>query len=90
AGVGGTSTGGAGAAEAGAVDLGAGGAGGTVRPRPYFIPLLQQVLGVPSSTSLNPPLLCPPPDQSQPPLLSASPLTAPSPYTEQSGGLTER
>ncbi|CAI7762895.1 unnamed protein product [Closterium sp. NIES-54] len=32
----------AGAAGAGAFDLGAGGAGDTVRPRPYFIPLLQQ------------------------------------------------
>ncbi|CAI7734928.1 unnamed protein product [Closterium sp. NIES-53] len=82
AGGGGTGAGGAGAA-------GAGGAGGTVRPRPYFVPLLQQILGVPSSTSLTPPLLCPLPDQS-PPLLSASPLPAPSPYTEQSGGLTER
>ncbi|CAI7804999.1 unnamed protein product [Closterium sp. NIES-54] len=50
AGVGGTSAGGAGAARAGAVDPGAGGAGGTVRPRPYFVPLLQQVLGVTSST----------------------------------------
>ncbi|CAI7744936.1 unnamed protein product [Closterium sp. NIES-54] len=50
----------------------------------------RKVLGVPSSTSLTPPLLCPPPDQSQPPLLSASPLPAPSPYTEQSRGLTER
>ncbi|CAI7904062.1 unnamed protein product [Closterium sp. NIES-54] len=87
--VGGTGAGGVGAAGAGAVDPGAGGAGGTVRPRPYFVPLLQQVLGVPSSTSLTTPLLCPPPDQSQPPLLSASPLPAPSPYTEQSGGLTE-
>ncbi|CAI7914853.1 unnamed protein product [Closterium sp. NIES-54] len=74
----------------GAVDPGAGGAGGTVRPRPYFIPLLQQVLGVPSSTGLPPPFLCPPPDQSQPPLQPASPLPVPSPYTEQSGGLTER
>ncbi|CAI7873775.1 unnamed protein product [Closterium sp. NIES-53] len=90
AGVGGTGAGGAGAAGAGAVDPGAGGTRGTVRPRPYFVPLLQQVLGVPSSTSLTPPLLCPPPDQSQPPLLSASPLPAPSPYTEHSGGLTER
>ncbi|CAI7838986.1 unnamed protein product, partial [Closterium sp. NIES-54] len=90
AGVGVTSAGGAGAAGVRAVDPGAGGAGGTVRPRPYFVPLLQQVLGVLSSTSLNPPLLCPPPDQSQPPLLSASPLLAPSPYTEQSGGLRER
>ncbi|CAI7885809.1 unnamed protein product [Closterium sp. NIES-53] len=87
---GGAGAGGAGAAGARAVDLGAGGAGSTVRPRPYFVPLLQQVLGVPSSTSLTPPLLCPPPDQSQPQLLSASPLPAPSPYIEQSGGLTER
>ncbi|CAI7926653.1 unnamed protein product [Closterium sp. NIES-54] len=30
--------------RAGAVDPRAGGAGGTVRPRPYFVPLLQQVL----------------------------------------------
>ncbi|CAI7819043.1 unnamed protein product [Closterium sp. NIES-54] len=49
-----------------------------------------EVLGTPSSTGLTPPLLCPPPDQSQPPLQPASPLPAPSPYTEQSGGLTER
>ncbi|CAI7896452.1 unnamed protein product [Closterium sp. NIES-53] len=90
AGVGGTGAGGAGATGAGAVDPGAGGAGDTVRPRPYFVPLLQQVLGVPSSTGLPPPFLCPPPDQSQPPLQPASPLPVPSPYTEQSGGLTER
>ncbi|CAI7847332.1 unnamed protein product [Closterium sp. NIES-54] len=89
AGVGGPGAGGAGAAGAGAVDPGAGGAGGTVRPRPYFIPLLLQVLGVPSSTGLPPPFLCPPPDQSQPQLQPASPLPVPSPYTEQSGGLTE-
>ncbi|CAI7843696.1 unnamed protein product [Closterium sp. NIES-54] len=90
AGVGGTSARGAAAAGIGAVDPGAGGAGGTVRPRPYFVPLLQQVLGVPSSTGLPPPFLCPPLDQSQPPLQPASPLPVPSPYTEQSGGLTER
>ncbi|CAI7796765.1 unnamed protein product, partial [Closterium sp. NIES-53] len=42
AGVGATGAGGAGAAGAGAVDPGAGGPGGTVRPRPYFVPLLQQ------------------------------------------------
>ncbi|CAI7910025.1 unnamed protein product [Closterium sp. NIES-54] len=90
AGARGTGAGGAGAGGAGAVDPGAGGAGGTVRPRPYFVPLLQQVLGVPSSTGLTPPLLCPPPDQSQPLLQPASPLPAPSPYTEQTGGLTER
>ncbi|CAI7903065.1 unnamed protein product [Closterium sp. NIES-53] len=81
--------GGAGAAGAGVVDLGAGGAGGTERPRPYFVPLLEQVLGVPSSTGIPPPFLCPPPDQSQLPLQPASPLPVPSPYTEQSGGLTE-
>ncbi|CAI7887859.1 unnamed protein product [Closterium sp. NIES-54] len=88
-GAGGTGAGGAGAGGAGAVDPGAGGAGGTVRPRPYFVPLLQQVLGLPSSTSLTPPLPCPLPDQSQPPLQPASPLRAPSPYTEQISGLTE-
>ncbi|CAI7822971.1 unnamed protein product [Closterium sp. NIES-54] len=90
AGVGGPGAGGAGAAGAGAVDSGAGGAGGTMRPRPYFVPLLQQVLGVPSSTGLPSPFLCPPPDQSQPSLQPASPLPVPSPYTEQSRGLTER
>ncbi|CAI7784148.1 unnamed protein product [Closterium sp. NIES-54] len=90
AGVGGPGAGGAGAAGAGAVVPGDGGAGGTVRPHPYFVPLLQQVLGVPSSTGLPPPFLCPLPDQSQPPLQPASPLLVPSPYTDQSGGLTER
>ncbi|CAI7852408.1 unnamed protein product, partial [Closterium sp. NIES-54] len=84
AGVGGPGVGGAGAGGAGAVDP-----GGVVRPRPYFVPLLQQVLGTPSSFALTPPLLCPPPDQSQPPLQPASPLPAPL-YSEQSGNLTER
>ncbi|CAI7769026.1 unnamed protein product [Closterium sp. NIES-54] len=95
AGAGGAGVGGTGAGGAGAVDPGTGGAGGTgargtERPRPYFVPLLQQFLGVPSSTSLTPPILCQPPDQSRPPLLSAFPLPATSPYTEQSSGLTER
>ncbi|CAI7812065.1 unnamed protein product [Closterium sp. NIES-53] len=89
-GAGGAGAVGAGAVGAGAVDPGTGGAGGTVRPRPYFVLLLLQVLSVPSSTGLPPPFLCPPPDQTQPPLQPASPLPAPSPYTEQSGGLTER
>ncbi|CAI7879147.1 unnamed protein product [Closterium sp. NIES-54] len=79
AGAGGTGAGIAGAGGARAVDPGAGGAGGTVQPRPYFVPLLQQVLGVPSSL-----------DQSQPLLQPASPLPAPSPYTEQIGSLAER
>ncbi|CAI7798515.1 unnamed protein product [Closterium sp. NIES-54] len=82
--------GGVGATGAGAVDFGAGGAGDTLRPRPYFFPLLQQVPCVPSSTGLTPPLRCPPPDQSQLPLQPASPLPSPSPYTEQSGGLKQR
>ncbi|CAI7890732.1 unnamed protein product [Closterium sp. NIES-53] len=84
-GVGGTGAGGTGAGGARAIDP-----GGTMQPRPYFVPLLQQVLGVPSSTSLSPPLLCPPPDQSQLPFQLASPLPAPSPYNEQSRGLTKR
>ncbi|CAI7754684.1 unnamed protein product, partial [Closterium sp. NIES-53] len=88
-GVEGTGAGGAGAARAGLVDPGAGGARGTMRPRPYFVPLLQQVLGVPSSTSVTPPSLCPLRDQSQLPLQPASPLPAPSPYTEKSDGLIE-
>ncbi|CAI7807658.1 unnamed protein product [Closterium sp. NIES-53] len=102
AGAGGAGAFGAGAGGPGAVDPGAGGAGaggamsggtgvgGTVRLRPFFVPLIQQVLGVPSSTGLTAPLLCPPPDQSQPPLQPTSPLPAPSPYTEQTGGLTKR
>ncbi|CAI7770147.1 unnamed protein product [Closterium sp. NIES-53] len=88
--VGGPGAGGAGAAGAEAVDPGAGGAEGIMQPHPYFVLLLQHVLGIPSSTGLPPPFLCPPPDQSQPPLQPASPLPVPSPYTEQSGGLTER
>ncbi|CAI7740702.1 unnamed protein product [Closterium sp. NIES-53] len=95
AGVGGPDAGGAGARGPGVGAAGAGGAeavapGGAVRPQPYFVPLLQQVLGTPSPTGLPPPLLCPPPDQSRPLLQPASPLPAPSPYTEQSGDLTER
>ncbi|CAI7854669.1 unnamed protein product [Closterium sp. NIES-54] len=81
---------GAGGAGAGGVVSGGSGAGGTVQPRPYFVPLLQMVLGVLSSPGRTPPLLCPPPDTSQPLLQPASSLPTPSPYTEQAGGLTER
>ncbi|CAI7828289.1 unnamed protein product, partial [Closterium sp. NIES-53] len=88
-GAGGTGVGGPGVGGAGAGGAGAADPGGAVRPRPYFVHLLQQVLGTPPSAALYPPLLCPPPDQSQPPLQPASPLPAPFPYTEQSGGLTE-
>ncbi|CAI7841079.1 unnamed protein product, partial [Closterium sp. NIES-54] len=86
AGVGGSCAGGAGSGGAGAGGAGVGGTGmggaGAVGAG--------AVLGVPSSTALTPPLLCPPPDQSQPPLQPTSALPAPSPYTEQPGSLTER
>ncbi|CAI7868071.1 unnamed protein product [Closterium sp. NIES-53] len=54
AGVGGTGAGGAGAGGAGAFDP-----GGTVRPRPYFVPLLRQTIGlterrVPASRRASP------------------------------------
>ncbi|CAI5948989.1 unnamed protein product [Closterium sp. NIES-65] len=54
------------------------------RPRPYFVPLLQQVLGPP------PPLESPPPIQSQSQFPPAFPLPAPSPYTGPTGGLAKR
>ncbi|CAI7830510.1 unnamed protein product [Closterium sp. NIES-53] len=78
----GAGAGGAGAGGGGVGGTGAGGAGATGAGA--------EVLGVPPSTSLTPPLLCPPPDESQRPFQLASPLPAPSPYTEQSGGLTKR
>ncbi|CAI5958125.1 unnamed protein product [Closterium sp. NIES-64] len=64
--------------------------GGASRPRPYFVPLLQQVLGQPPPPSPPPSLECPPPVQSQSLLPPASPLPGPSPYTGPTGGLTER
>ncbi|CAI7799868.1 unnamed protein product [Closterium sp. NIES-53] len=39
--------------------------GGAVRLRPHYVPLLQQVLGLPPSPGPTPPLLSPPPVQSQ-------------------------
>ncbi|CAI7751249.1 unnamed protein product [Closterium sp. NIES-53] len=63
--------------------------GVATRPRPYFVPLLQQVLGLPLSPGPPPPPLeRPQPVQSQ--LQPASPLPAPSPYAGPTGGLTER
>ncbi|CAI7817653.1 unnamed protein product [Closterium sp. NIES-54] len=64
--------------------------GGTVRPRPYYVPLLQQVLGLPPSPSPTPPLLSPLPVQSLSQLQPASPLPGPSPYSGPTRGLTER
>ncbi|CAI7834516.1 unnamed protein product [Closterium sp. NIES-53] len=70
AGVGVTGAGGAAGVVAG--DLGAKGTGavsalfgGTARPRPYYVPLLQQVLGLLPSTGPTPPLLSPPPSRPQ-------------------------
>ncbi|CAI7900878.1 unnamed protein product [Closterium sp. NIES-54] len=39
--------------------------GVAARPRPYFVPLLEQVLGSPPWTGLPPSFACPPPVQSQ-------------------------
>ncbi|CAI7900888.1 unnamed protein product [Closterium sp. NIES-54] len=83
-----------GAAGAGAAPGGTGpvpgGSGDTARPRPYFVPLLEQVLGLPPSPGPAPPLECPQPVQSQSQLQPVSPLPAPSPYTGPTGGLAER
>ncbi|CAI7895237.1 unnamed protein product, partial [Closterium sp. NIES-54] len=94
-GVGGSGAGGAAGVVAG--DPGAEGtgavsavSGGAARPHPYYVPLLQQVLGLLPSTGPTPPLLSPPPVQSQWQLQPASPLPGPSPYSGQTRGLTER
>ncbi|CAI7744353.1 unnamed protein product, partial [Closterium sp. NIES-54] len=70
----------------------AGAAGGAARPRPYFVQLLQQVLGSPPSPPPTPPppFLSPPPAQSQSQLPPASPLPGPSPFSGLTRGLTER
>ncbi|CAI5458143.1 unnamed protein product [Closterium sp. Yama58-4] len=94
----------AGGAAAGAVDPDAGAptgaedpaagvpsaSGDAARPRPYFVPLLQQVLGQAPPPFPPPSVECPPPVQPQSQLPPASPLPAPSPYTGPTGGLTER
>ncbi|CAI5520784.1 unnamed protein product [Closterium sp. Naga37s-1] len=98
AGPGGARTGGTGGAagvvagDPGAEGTGAvsAGSGGAARPQPYFIPLFQQVLGLPPATGPTPSLACPLPVQSQSQLQPASPLPGPSPYTGPTGGLTER
>ncbi|CAI7874478.1 unnamed protein product, partial [Closterium sp. NIES-53] len=80
-----------GAASTGAATSGTGavpiGSGGPARPRLYFVPLLEQVLGLPPSLGLAPPLECPQPVQSKSPLQPVSPLPAPSPYAGPTGGL---
>ncbi|CAI7808772.1 unnamed protein product [Closterium sp. NIES-54] len=64
--------------------------GGVARPRPYYIPLLQQVLGSLPSPGPPPPFLSPPPVQSQSQFQPASPLPGPSPYSGPTRGLKER
>ncbi|CAI7914906.1 unnamed protein product [Closterium sp. NIES-54] len=63
--------------------------GGAARPRPYYVPLLQQVLGSPPSPG-PPPFLSPRPVQSQSQLQPASPLPGHSPYSGPTRGLMER
>ncbi|CAI7728974.1 unnamed protein product, partial [Closterium sp. NIES-54] len=89
--------GGTGAGGAAGVGADAGGAGvvpassgGAARPQPYFVPLLEQVLGLPPSSGPAPSLGCPPPVQSESQSQLASPLPAPSPYAGPTRGLAER
>ncbi|CAI7818081.1 unnamed protein product [Closterium sp. NIES-54] len=79
-----------GSADAGTPGAVPAGSGGALRPRPYFVPLLEQVLGLPPSPGPAPPFECPPPVRSQSLLPPVSPLLAPSPYTGPTGGLAER
>ncbi|CAI7914728.1 unnamed protein product [Closterium sp. NIES-54] len=83
-----------GAAGTGAATGGTGavpvGTGDPARPRPYFVPLLEQVLGLPPSPGPAPPLECSQPVQSQSQLQPVSPLPTPSPYAGPTGGLVER
>ncbi|CAI7805409.1 unnamed protein product [Closterium sp. NIES-53] len=92
AGVGAVGAGGAAGTSAAAGGTGAvpAGSGDPARPRPYFVPLLEQVLGLPPSSGPAPSLECPQPVQSQSLLQPVSPLPAPSPYTGPTGGLAER
>ncbi|CAI7873474.1 unnamed protein product [Closterium sp. NIES-53] len=87
AGAGGATDAGAPAGSPGAVPAGS---GGVPRPRPYFVPLLEQVLGLPPSPGPAPPFECPQPVQSPSLPQPVSPLPTPSPYTGPTGGLTER
>ncbi|CAI7899832.1 unnamed protein product [Closterium sp. NIES-54] len=83
-----------GAAGVGAVAGGAGavpaGSGDAARPRSYFVPLFEQVLGLPPSPGPAPSLECPPPVQFESQLQLASLLPSPSPYAGPTAGLAER
>ncbi|CAI7729885.1 unnamed protein product, partial [Closterium sp. NIES-53] len=92
AGVGAVGVGGAVGTSAAAGGSGAvpAGSGDPARPRPYFVPLLEQVLGLPPSSGPAPSLECPQPVQSLSLLPPVSPLPDPSPYTGPTRGLAER
>ncbi|CAI7912283.1 unnamed protein product [Closterium sp. NIES-53] len=101
AGVGAIGAGGAAGAGAAAGGTGAvpAGSGDPARLQPYFVPLLEQVLGLPPSSGPAPSLEGPQPVQSrslsqpvqsQSLLQPVSPLPAPSPYTGPTGSLAER
>ncbi|CAI7786061.1 unnamed protein product [Closterium sp. NIES-54] len=77
----GAANGGTGAVPVGTAD--------PARPRPYFVPLLEQVLGLPPSPGPAPPLECSQPVQSQSQLQPVSPLPTPSPYAGPTGGLAK-
>ncbi|CAI7760021.1 unnamed protein product [Closterium sp. NIES-54] len=77
-------------ADAGGAGVVPADSGGAARPRPYFVPLLEQVLGLSPSSSPAPSLVCPTPVQFESQLQLASPLPAPSPYAGPTGGLAER
>ncbi|CAI5958371.1 unnamed protein product [Closterium sp. NIES-64] len=84
---GGASVGVAGARAPGGAAVGSGGA---EPPRPYFVPLLEQALGLPPSPAPPPSIECSPPVLSPPQLQPTSPLPAPSSYAGPTGGLAER
>ncbi|CAI7896881.1 unnamed protein product [Closterium sp. NIES-54] len=84
-----TGAAGVGAAAGGSGSVSAG-SGGTSRPRPYFVPLLRQVLSQSPPPGPAPSLDCPSPVRLQSLLQPTSPLPGPSPYTGPTGGLTER
>ncbi|CAI7879700.1 unnamed protein product [Closterium sp. NIES-54] len=97
AGVGAAGTGAGGAAGDVTGDPGAEGTGavsavtgGAARPRPYYVPLVQPVLGLLPSPGPTPTLLHPPPVHSQSQLQPASPLPSPSAYSGPTKGLMER
>ncbi|CAI7778564.1 unnamed protein product, partial [Closterium sp. NIES-53] len=77
-------------ADAGGAGVVPAGSGGAAWPRPYFVPLLEQVLGLPPSSGPAPSLECPPPVQFESQIQLASPLPAPSPYAGPTGGLAEQ